>query len=32
MYGDGFREFVRLRRAADPGGKFLNAFTRSLFE
>jgi hypothetical protein len=32
MYGDGFTEFVRLRREVDPTGKFLNQFTRNLFE
>lgn len=32
MYGDGFTEFVRLRREVDPMGKFLNQFTRNLFE
>ena len=32
MYGEGFAEFVRLRRDVDPTGKFLNTFTRELFE
>ena len=32
MYGDGFKEFVRLRREVDPTGKFLNQFTRNIFE
>lgn len=32
MYGDGYTEFVRLRREVDPRGKFLNSFTRNLFD